>query len=391
MKHFFLKLKNKINISYVVTIFLVFSLSLKNPKIINFQSDSELIVKKSIELSINDKIIHHGGFMIVPKELGYSDKDSPYYSQFGLQYKLLTIPAFLFRKNFDLYFLLVKYSLILLFSITLSLFIEKIKKEFGKYSSVFLFIGIITSPWLIKFSSNMYWITFLAFLPFIFSWVFYRKKFFDFGIFILIFIKSLCGYEYLSNILLSSLIPIIYFEMKNNKKNNFKKLISKLIKTFLIGCTGFIAAFLANLIQASLYLSSLQKGFNSISQSAVYRTIGDALGKKISISTDLKTYFDYFNQKYFLVFSEHQIIIIIIFLFILINFLCKKLNQKADNKLFFLALIGLIFSLSWNSIALGHMRYHLHINPITFYIPFNLLAYAYIGQSLGIIKKYFKK
>jgi len=385
-----MKTKKIFNLFSVVLIFSVYALSLRKPEVKIFQSDSEILVKKSIELSTKTTIMHHGGFMIVPKELGYNTFDAPYYSQFGLQYKLLSIPSKLFKNNINNYYKFNKLFLVLLLSIVLSLFIKIIGKEFGNYSKYFLLFGIITSPWLIKFSSNLYWFIFLDFSPFVFSWFFYKKKHFYSGIFILILIKSLCGYEYLSNILLSSIIPVIYWELKNNSKK-IKDIIKPVIKTFILGFIGFLTAFTLNLIQASLYLHSIKNGLDVIKQSLIYRTIGDALGKKVDPFVDLQTFFSYLNQKSFIFINHYQLIGLVLILYIVINFLYKKINKKNDNKLFLITMIGLFFSLSWNSIALGHMRYHIHINTITFYIPFDLLAFAYIGQCIYKIKEIINK
>jgi hypothetical protein len=200
---------------------------------------------------------------------------------------------------------------------------------------------------------------------------------------IAVMLKSLCSSEYLTNIVLSSLIPIIYYEWKARADGDkiIRKTVTRCSLAFFAGCLGFAGAFCFNFYQASTWLGSWQAGWQAITPSVVYSTIGDSGGNPISITRDLMVYVRYTLQE-----GQLWIFLSIFWGLFFLSFLkAGTPNGQSPNLgscLVFL-LFSLTASLSWNTLAWGHMRLHSHINFITFYLPFNIVAFTFNGYILS--------
>lgn len=364
----------------VILMFLVYApVSLRT----QFQSDSEAFVTHSIERSLEEGVYTAGGYMSFPVA------NETYYSTFGLQYKIFALLAFPFQNYQRLYILIMKSLLCLLFCLVLMGFVLTIKREFGPVAAWLTYGQILCAQPMMLFASNLYWVVFLSLLPFVATFLFYdslRERKGDLAIYygclgLIVLLKSLCSYEYLTSILLACFVPIIYFEWKAN--SSLGKLIRRLSGVFIAGITGFAIAFGLNVLQARSYLGSWSSGWNAIIRSVVYRTTGDQFEKPISITNDLYTYFIYFIIK-----GQHFIfacaIISLGFLYYIMKVQSKNHSdsiQISEVKIWSVLLsVALLSSISWNSIAWGHMRYHTHVNFITFYLPFNLMVLALNGH-----------
>ncbi|MDF2946602.1 MAG: hypothetical protein K0S51_1281 [Bacillales bacterium] len=369
-------------------IFFVFIASTAVTYVETFQADSEGIVTTTIINSITNAS-NTGGFMLLPD-------GRLYISAYGIQGKIFSL--FALGDNFDVYFKVLKYTVGFMFAATLSLFLQSIKREFGKITFFVTLIGIITSPWLILFSLNLYWVIFLSFLPFVITWRYYNEikfRYYCFFIVFLFFIKSLCGYEYITNISLSCLIPIIYYEL--NKETHFKEILKKCAITFVSTIFGFILALGLHLVQGYNHFGSLQEAIKVISQRGTARSFGDTLGKEISFFNDFITLLKYFKLPASFT-AVSQFTLFVVFMLIIIYFFINKSKFVKESKLVNLVIvcfISLIATFSWVVIAQGHMRYHLHINSIIFYIPFNLMLFVTIGfifsRLRDIINHYYLK
>jgi hypothetical protein len=240
----------------------------------NHQKDSEaLVIGKIIDSRsngiFNEKVLGRYAEEIQENYDFYindkmpSNKISQYHSSFGFQGylyssidKLLSFFNLSSKNKLDIMYFLTSLAM----SLTFTVFIMLVKREFGIFSAILLLIGIVYSQWLVVFAKNLYWMTFLLFLPFVYIWYALKKEensisenlpkqFYGF-IFLIIYIKSLAGFEYLSTIFISLAIPFFYFYFKNSWK--FKQLLKRL---FFLYCSAFIAFF------ASIFTFLLQKYF----------------------------------------------------------------------------------------------------------------------------------
>ena len=160
-----------------------------------------------------------------------------YVSQYGLQGKVFSTIAKIIN-----YHGWKKIELLLTVFLTASVLIAICYFVSLKYNCILSFcfyIVFLLSPWIRNFSSNLYWVEFTWFSPMLLGLIvsifcINNKKLIIFGLFsfALIFIKSLCGYEYLSTIMLglimfptSDLCISIFNKNKGKIKNDLKIII----------------------------------------------------------------------------------------------------------------------------------------------------------------------
>ena len=136
-----------------------------------------------------------------------------------------------------------------------------IRKKFGLLAGVIVGITIVSSPFIAFFGRSLHWQGWLIFLPFVFSWVLY-PKYADSGktkqfwaIFgLMVFVRSLVGYEFLSNICVAGCIrPMLYHLEQASLQTRWKSIVlSSLLATFV----GFAGA-------ATVHVGALTKEVGS--------------------------------------------------------------------------------------------------------------------------------
>jgi hypothetical protein len=286
----------------------------------------------------------------------------------------------------------------------LALFILLIKKNFGYLPASLTFSLAAISQWVVVFSNNLYWMFFLIFLPFVavFYFLSNESKIKDnfkrccIFIFLAIFIKSLAGYEYISTILISTVVPLVFFSIRNDW--GARIFIKRLFILGTAGLLGFIAAVSIHAIQLGYRFGGLKSGFSAILSNVSARTHGDSSAKNGLIKESLESNaFDvlsiYWHGKAFdlnallgvnLIIEFSQIIIFLLLIsvlgWLLVNLRSELRNYKKDN---FAAIVALWFSIlapiSWYVLAKGHSYIHYHMNHVLWYVPFLLFGFVYTG------------
>lgn len=300
----------------------------------------------------------------------------------------------------------------MLLTCTLLLFIFFVDKQLGKFSSLCTVILISYSQWIVVFSNNLYWMFFLIMSPFVFV-SFYLQinsiskinfKYLYLLIFILFFIKSLAGYEYISTILLSIVPPIIFFALKDSW--SMRLVMSRLFCLGSSALIGFLSALLMHLIQLSISFDSLSRGLRSIGSLIAKRTHGNPLQVhghyRESLESDgFDVFLKYWNGKAFniesslgtVTFGEFIITLMAVSILGLTltnlknNLLkYKKINMATTVTLWF----SILAPLSWYVLAKGHSFAHGHLNHVLWYVPFLLLGFAYFGFVISLLINVFQ-
>jgi hypothetical protein len=139
-------------------------------------------------------------------------------------------------------------------------------------------------------AGNPYWAYFLDYAPFCaVFWVYPRigrgaALITAFLAFMLLMIKGLCGYEYLSCAAMSALVPVVYFETKRTLSHHKWCDWLGLGRMTLIGSAavlGGIAAMAMHVAKAAAYFGTWRQGFDALVIPMVYSTSGD---KEISVT-----------------------------------------------------------------------------------------------------------
>lgn len=387
------------------------------------------------------------------RENNKEGKFNRYTSQFGLQVKIF---SFLNSLGIPINWLRTFNSFLLCIILSSSYLILR-RSNFNKLGSISFTLALLLSPWIIVSSPNLYWVTFTWYIPAFISSIFISsslifKRIYIYLFFLLVFfaflLKFLCGFEYITSILLFTIISTLLIGFKRGIE---KKLLIKNIFIVTFAC------ILAFIISISLTISDLNKagydGYELVKFTALKRSsisyndkifdnycnsnnnknsFEDCKESLESISKSLKSNRILIVSKYFFVkeflpwfhsdFSElsyedksiikknintnllefHYIKALKIlnkftkiFLFRLINLLSFPsliiftvwINKERINTILILGLSSAA-PLSWFLIANGHSAVHTHINYTLMYMGF--IPITFYLFSTNLFKKLFK-
>jgi len=175
-------------------------------------------------------------------EENISGKFKKYDSQYGLQLHFFYYLQKLGIQNIKVFHGISS----LLMSVVVGILFYLLRKNFSTTVASVFSASLVLSPYVVVFAKNLYWVEATWFLPMIVS-MYYGKinslswlsniKFFIFFV-IVYLIKMLCGYEYLTTIVIASCVPIILYMSLN--KNGLKEALIKIS----INATSTIIAFI---------------------------------------------------------------------------------------------------------------------------------------------------
>lgn len=394
----------------------------------NTKINSELYKKgENIEIARSDsrkieKTEEHGEFIWIylsgnllnPDELKYpvnfklstTGEDTgkgnftPYTSQLGLQGQFF---SFIYNEigvnNIDL----LKLLSIFLLSATLSFLCLLIKKEYNLIFGTIFYLVFLSSPWITAFAGNLYWVPFTWFLPTLFSLLLLRnmKQYYFYLplIFLSVFIKSLCGYEYLSTILLFT-ISFWIVELVLNTRKQRKKVFLFITTIGILSIFGF---FLALSLHANIRDNNIISGLKSIwSQDVLRRTYStnttflDTVYKDSILATPTEVVLKYFSWNTSIIYGiSGKLFSTIFFLslsILVFNLFKNKKNIKRDAILF---IVTFLCPFSWFVLAKAHSYIHTHINFVLWYFGFIQVMFyiivKFILYNLFSIEKIKKK
>lgn len=319
----------------------------------------------------------------------------PYYSQYGLQGKVYRLFSRLYSGDAVALLRIVAACAL---SAVLSAIVYGIYKKYNFLMAACFYLVFLLSPWVVCFARNLYWIPFTWFLPMLiglFCPLDNKRFIFYMLAFIAILVKSLCGYEYLSTILIGMvLFPLADWVAEKNKEKKWK--ITQNI--FFLGICAILAFFVALVMHAGLRGNgNVLEGLGHIWNEDVLRrthgayenfaaTDNDAHSLQASIWDTLCLYLRFPTQ--IIVGLDGNMFLILIGLALAIV-LKKELKNTAGSKqayaLFFFALAG---TLSWFVLAKAHSYRHPHMNFVLWYFGFVQMSIYLIA---AFVKKWYKK
>ncbi len=319
-------------------------------------------------------------------------KFNSYTSQVGLQGVVISSLKNIF--NIPITGIYIILSLIL--STVLFFISYFIAKKYDKLLGSIFYITFFLSPWIIAFARNLYWVTFTWFLPcllgLLLSLNYNKKKIFIPLIFLAILLKCLCGYEYISTIMLSTIVFFIidFFEEKDKSKK------IKIFKTTLyVGIACLMAFFLA------LSIHGYMRGNGNVLEGVKTIYKNDVLRRTV-ITTDKDNYTGIMKESmdakitdvlglYFYNWStdiiyglDGDLFPLISFLALaicLINIINKKENNKRDIVMY---IMFLLTTVSWFILGKSHSYIHTHMNFVLWY-------FGFIQICIYILCKFFIK
>lgn len=214
----------------------------------DWQLDSEGLVTRSLQKAIDNGIGYEYGLLDnYPQQIGLQGM---FFRVIDLILNRTTVPVG-FLHNLTVFILCT----------ILFVFLYWAKREFGLFSAVIGFIVLFFNKWMIVTARNLYWVTFTQLLPFLSILLLARRtektvEGYLFGIvaFITIFIKTACGFEMISSVMIAMEVPIFYYAYKDRWE---WKIFLKIFFICGLGALlGFLAAMGINFLQQTGYWGS---------------------------------------------------------------------------------------------------------------------------------------
>ena len=250
----------------------------------------------------------------------------------------------------------------------------------ASYGYIFL-ICMIGSPWIVSVARSLYWVPALWFLPALVAMWLYRcpihlklRRFLYVLYFLAIFFKSLTGYEYLSTIVIFSLVIFLVDPFRPDSRYRIASSIKIVSILFILSLIGFI---LALLVHASIRADSILQGLkitlegDAIKYTRLPEMTGNiSRGVAMPLADVLNNYIlEWTTPVVFWV--EHKLIYpMLIYLAIFsvgFQYFSSNVARHRDAALIFVTALA---PLSWLILMKGHSVIHVHLNYVLWYFGF---------------------
>ena len=302
--------------------------------------------------------------------------------------------------------------LYLLNAIMLAIFILLValwvKAKFGLLSAIFIVVGCIFSPWLVVSARNLYWVTWTFLLPFVAilylhwleshrgrikSWIFLLAAF------LTVFIRVSNGFEFVSAVLITAVLPIIFYAI--NEKWTFKQYVRRSLFIGLGGLAAFFVALGVNLWQRAMLLGGLSESWVHLQRNILLNTgvtfLEEEATEGIILAFEgpiLHVINAYLHRGNPLVLDYRMgELFLVLLMLTLCLFLQKKFapriqeNQRRFAALAMMTYASLLAPISWFVLARSHSYAHRHINYFLWYFPTVILLLALLGAVAAALFK----
>lgn len=153
-----------------------------------------------------------------------------------------------------------------------------LSKHFSFAASAGFALTLILSPWVVAFARNLFWVEWTWFLPLLAAialgnravLVSRDRYLLAAALFGAFFLKSLCGYDYVTTIFIASLAPLLFFLTENQK--DFKDSLQLLTLAGVAMIMGLVCALL---LHAASFPGSFKEGVAQINITAHKRLSSD--------------------------------------------------------------------------------------------------------------------
>lgn len=383
----------------------------------NYKIDNSFLKAISPGMVVNNGTIINSGDDIVK---AYQNNDKYQKNDYGTYQSNLCWHKYLYR-FIDKFIPVSNYSMIQILYLLNSFFLALvlfyillwIEKRTNTLTLVLTTIILsFFSPNLSMFAKNLYWISWSLFLPmagaiFITNQAekhkvdqISNKKVF-LATFITCFIKQIFYFEFISTVMISMLVPYLYYWVMY--QNSLKNIIKKSIVPFISGMTSFLVVSLLKLLMFVKDGSSFYTALKEYVGPIVYRLLGinnsqnELINESASVS-NLKV-FGIMLQKpaislqYVVYVSQFLLIIIFIIMSIVLlqkikkaklsifgemNSMDESLEVERDKAWLAILWFSILAPVSWFVLAKPHTYIHNEHCSITWYIPWTILIIAFI-------------
>jgi hypothetical protein len=332
-------------------------------------------------------------------------ESEPYESQLGLQGKLLcALP-----KSLNMHEVIVfgKVTLAILFAIIMTLICYGVAIKYNRLFGILFYMVTLLSPWMIGFSTNLYWVEFTWFLPMLIGLICAnhlenrKVRIFSYvGMILAIAVKSACGYEYISTVMLGGIVFLLAdltcALMEHRDKRKIKRLFSTVFSLGVSALLGFGIALISH-----AYLRGggvIYKGLRSIYYNDILRrTYGDASMFQDVYADSLNAsvfrvvaHYLFFKTPLILGVTKWAFLPLIAITFILLT---HGIIKKQIDKKYMVLFIWLgITAISWFVLGKAHSYIHTSMNYVMWYFGFmQFIFYVPVQAIVQCVKRHREK
>ncbi|MEI2829299.1 hypothetical protein [Pseudomonas mosselii] len=266
-------------------------------------------------------------------------------------------------------------------ALVLTLLIRELEISLSPLFAIIFFACMVGSPWIVAISRNLYWASFLWFLPMLAAMRVYRynpgsrERIITIALYgAAIFMKCLAGYEYISSIILMSLTIFMIEPFKAGSKTSTVQAMRTVIMMGAVGVAGFcLAVTIHSANRADTFADGITQtlGWDALKYSALGRFAGVAdSGPIVPLSLILNEYVtEWKTPVLFWLSNTHTFITLLFLAFISIaaQLYTKNKNAKRDAALLFVTALA---PLSWLILMQKHSAVHVHLNYVLWYFGF---------------------
>lgn len=323
-----------------------------------------------------------------------------YKSQYGLQGKVFRhLARYLnYEDAIETLHLLCSMAAAIVFSVIVIL----LSLKYDKVLAGIFFVVFWLSPWVVNFANNLYWVEFTWFIPMavgLFCSIKFESRKCRIVSYVLTFIsvlmKCLCGYEYIS-VIMMALISFMLIDFVKVIICKNKTIAKRLFWTIIvIGFAALLGFAVAICIHAQLRGDgNLIEGIKHIFREDVLRrTNGADLNDfeavywpsfNASVWDTFRQYFHFSTEVVLGIDGNWFAILCILPLCIFAHDIKQKkanVEQMAMYAVFFLT------SISWFCLAKGHSFIHTHMNYVLWYFGFVQVCFYVIVQKIRVVLK----
>lgn len=325
----------------------------------------------------------------------------PYKSQYGLQGKMFRHLARFMKYDgvYENLYLLCSLAAGLIFAVIVML----IDRKYNRLMAVVFYCTFWLSPWVVSFARNLYWVEFTWFVPMAIglfcAWRINSKanRILCYVLsFMAIMVKSLCGYEYISVImmgLIAFLLTDCVVTVSKKETEKAKLLFRTIVIMGIAALMGFMAAICihAPLKGDGNVLTGIK---NIIAEDVLRRTGGADLNEfasdywpsfNASVWETLCKYF-HFNTEIITGIRGNLFPVLCLTPLCIFGYEWKK--KQLNIELLSMYVISFLTSVSWFCLAKSHSYIHVHINFVLWYFGFvQICIYVILNKLIMWIRE----
>lgn len=318
-----------------------------------------------------------------------------YRSQFGLQGKVFRHIA----RRIGYTDIISNLHLICVFSMAIVAvwIVLMLYKKYDTCLASCFYITFWLSPWVVNFARNLYWVEFTWFLPMA-AGLFCSLKIENkvcrlvsyVVAFLTILIKCLCGYEYISVIMMGMIAFLVtdFLTAWNQKdKKRQKKLFMAILIMGFAALVGFMTALCCHAFLRGE--GNLWQGIHDILEQDALRRINGALWnekllgrEKYKLLSIWEVCCQYFHFPTQIIVGVDGNLFPLLCILPLVIFLYDYRRGKGKMEWMILYVVFFLTSISWYILAKAHSEIHTHMNYVLWYFGYVQVCFYVIGEKI---------